>query len=289
MEIVSQTGGMAAAPAPLARGEQTRFFTAARFDGLECMKASFRTHRYARHAHDTYVIGGTHVGSGVLTIRGTQHYAAAGHLTLFNPHEVHDGVPSLEGYSYCATYPSVMLLTAIAAEVSGRADSGTLYFPEPVVHDPHGLVLVTAAHRALEAGSDALAADELLLRAYGYCLARHAHIVPAALGCEMQSVARVKEFLGLHYAENLTLTELAAEAGLSRYHLIRTFQHTTGLTPHAYLVNCRIEAAKGRLRRGDIPAEIAATTGFSDQAHLTRVFKAHVGITPGAYRAAVAP
>jgi AraC-like DNA-binding protein len=205
-------------------------------------------------------------------MRGGQHEAASGHLTLFNPQEVHDGVPSREGYSYCVTYPSIALLTTIAGEVSGRVVSGLPFFREPVVHDPQGVALLTQAHHALEEGSDTLAADELLVRAYGYCLTQHAHIIPAVLGCEVKSVARVKELLALRSAEDLTLQELAAEAELSCYHLIRSFHHATGLTPHAYLVNQRIEAAKERLRRGENLVEIAAATGFSDQAHLTRVF-----------------
>jgi AraC-like DNA-binding protein len=272
----------------LAPGEQAQYFTAARLDGLECLRASFRTHTYARHAHDSYVIGAVYVGSGTLTIRGSHYCGTSGCLTLFNPQEVHDGSPSREGYSYCVTYPSVSLLTSIAADVTGRADGGTPYFPLPVVHDPQGVFLLAAAHRALEQGRNALAADDLFLRAYGHCLERHAHIVPAVHSCEVKPVARVKEFLAQHYNEDLTLAELAAEAGLSRYHLIRAFQQATGLTPHAYLVNRRIEAVKGRLRRGETLAEIAATTGFCDQAHLTRVFKTHVGVTPGVYRDAVA-
>jgi AraC-like DNA-binding protein len=272
----------------LAPGEHAQYFTAARLDGLECLRASFRTHTYARHAHDSYVIGAVSVGGGSLTIRGNQYDGTSGCLTLFNPQEVHDGSPSRAGYSYCVTYPSVAFLMSITAEVTGRA-AGMPYFPLPVVYDPQGVILLAAAHRALEQGRNALAADDLVFRAYSHCLTRHALIVPAVHGCEVKPVARVKEFLAQHYNENLTLAQLAAEAGLSRYHLIRTFQQATGLTPHAYLVNRRIEAVKGRLRRGETLAEIATATGFSDQAHLTRVFKAHVGVTPGAYRGAVAP
>jgi AraC-like DNA-binding protein len=272
----------------LAPGEQAQYFTAARLDGLECLRASFRTHTYARHAHDSYVIGAVSAGGGTLTIRGNHYEGTRGCLTLFNPQEVHDGSPSREGYSYCVTYPSVSLLMSIAAEVTGRADGDMPYFPLPVVHDPQGAFLLSEAHRALEQGCNVLAADDLLLRAYGYCLMRHAHIVPAVRGREVKSVACVKEFLAQHYNEDLTLAQLAAEAGLSRYHLIRAFQQATGFTPHAYLVNRRIEAVKGRLRRGEALAEIATNTGFCDQAHLTRVFKTHVGVTPGVYRDALA-
>ncbi|HEY8370053.1 MAG TPA: AraC family transcriptional regulator [Thermodesulfobacteriota bacterium] len=285
METITRAG--APPTAPLAEGERARFFTAERFDGLECLAATFRTHRYALHAHDTYVIGAVSAGCESLTVRGRLCYARPGDFIFTNPEDVHDGAPYGEGYSYRTTYPTAALLRRIAAEVSERAAVGSPFFPEPVVHDPEGVALFAAAHRLLEAGADALAADERLFGAYAHCLVRHARIVPAAVGREPGPVARVKALLAERHGEDLTLADLAAEAGLTRHRLIRAFRRETGLTPHAYLVNCRVDAARARLRRGDSPAEVAAATGFSDQAHLTRVFKARVGVTPAAYRRAV--
>ena len=75
-------------------------------------------------------------------------------------------------------------------------------------------------------------------------------------------------------------------AGLPRHHLIRAFRRETGLTPHAYLIDVRVRRARERLRRGESLGEVAAATGFCDQPHLTRAFKARLGVTPGAFRAA---
>jgi AraC-like DNA-binding protein len=285
MDPITQVDAVGSAP--LFGNERARFFAATRFGGLECLTATFRTHRYALHTHETYVIGCILAGCETWTVRGRRHYAGPGDLAFINPHDVHDGAPYGEGYSYRMTYPPVTLVERVAAEVVGRAGIGTPFFPAPVVHDPNGVALFTAAHRLLEEGGDPLLADELLLRAFAHCLVRHARIVPAPAGREKGSVARVKALLGARHAEELTLAELAAEAGLSRHHLIRAFRRETGHTPHAYLVDRRIDAAKHLLRRGETPADVAAATGFCDQAHLTRAFKARIGVTPGVYRAAV--
>ncbi|MBA1202649.1 AraC family transcriptional regulator [Pseudomonas capeferrum] len=82
----------------------------------------------------------------------------------------------------------------------------------------------------------------------------------------------------------LTVENLAASAGLGRYQLIRGFRAATGMTPHAYLLNARINRARGWLREGLELAEIAYRLGFADQSHFQRVFKAHAGVTPGHYR-----
>lgn len=82
----------------------------------------------------------------------------------------------------------------------------------------------------------------------------------------------------------LSLEALARQAGLGRYQLIRAFRAATGLTPHAYLINGRVNRGRQLLRDGQALAEVAYRLGFADQSHFQRVFKAHVGVTPGQYR-----
>ena len=79
---------------------------------------------------------------------------------------------------------------------------------------------------------------------------------------------------------------LACCAGVSRYHLIRVFSEETGLTPHRYLQAVRANRARDLLAAGVDPAEVAARSGFADQAHMGRVYKSFYGITPGSYRTA---
>ncbi len=287
MDSVTQEQAMAAEP--LARGEQARFFTVASFDGLECLEATFCTHRYALHMHETYVVGGIFAGCETWLARGVQRYGGPGDLVLVNPEDVHDGAPHGDGYRYRMTYPSVALLRRLASEITGRPVTGTPFFPEPVVHDPETAALFAEAFAALARGGDLLAVEELLLCAYGRCLVRHAAFQPAEPAPDSGRIARVRQVMRDRHAEGLSLDHLAAEAGLSRDHLIRAFRRETRMTPHAYLLNLRVQAARRRLQAGEAPAEVAAATGFCDQAHLTHAFKARLGIAPGAYRAGFHP
>ena len=81
-----------------------------------------------------------------------------------------------------------------------------------------------------------------------------------------------------------SLAELATLAGMSRYQLIRAFRAATGMTPHAYQLNLRVNQARALLRSGEGMADIAYRLGFADQSHFQRVFKAFAGVTPGLYR-----
>lgn len=96
---------------------------------------------------------------------------------------------------------------------------------------------------------------------------------------------RAKAFLMQHIAGDVSLADAARECALSRSHFSKAFKQTTGQTPHAWLVTQRVEAACRLLGQPHLPiAEIAASCGFSDQSHLTRVFTARMGTSPARWR-----
>ncbi|MGH8629698.1 MAG: helix-turn-helix transcriptional regulator [Burkholderiales bacterium] len=96
---------------------------------------------------------------------------------------------------------------------------------------------------------------------------------------------RAAEYVRLHLSENFRLEDMAAAAGLSAFHFARMFKKTTGLTPHRYLMNMRLDKAKALLRECERSlTEIAAECGFWDQSHMSRVFKRLAGVSPVEYR-----
>jgi AraC family transcriptional regulator len=96
---------------------------------------------------------------------------------------------------------------------------------------------------------------------------------------------RSKEMLAGDLAGSTSLHEIAHACGLSVSHFSRAFRRSTGLSPHAWLLRTRVEAAKAMLRRREESLSlIALACGFADQSHFTRVFTRHVGLSPGAWR-----
>lgn len=92
-------------------------------------------------------------------------------------------------------------------------------------------------------------------------------------------------YISEHFAEELSVELLAARAGLSPYHFIRVFRRETGFTPHQYLMNTRIAAAKYLLKNSTLSTKsICFQTGFSCESVFCSAFKKHQGITPTAYR-----
>jgi transcriptional regulator GlxA family with amidase domain len=103
-------------------------------------------------------------------------------------------------------------------------------------------------------------------------------------------VSVVREVLEDSYvrADETSLHALAQRTGVTPFRVIRAFREATGLAPHQYLIQVRVERARQLLADGAAPSIVAAMTGFVDQSHLTYHFKKHLGITPGHYRRCVA-
>lgn len=109
----------------------------------------------------------------------------------------------------------------------------------------------------------------------------HAHL--ARGGLSPTALRRVTEFVQAHLAEPLSIADLATQAGLSPYHFARAFRRSTGETPHAFVLRCRINRARNALAHGVPPAEAAALCGFSSQSHFTARFRTLTGLTPGQF------
>ena len=100
-----------------------------------------------------------------------------------------------------------------------------------------------------------------------------------------RKLSRVRELIESRLNGDLSLQELAAEVGYSRSHFLRAFHATTGVTPHRYVLNRRIEHARRLLAETNLSiAQVAYRCGFSSQAHLTVAFRKVCGLTPGEYR-----
>jgi transcriptional regulator GlxA family with amidase domain len=88
-----------------------------------------------------------------------------------------------------------------------------------------------------------------------------------------------------HFAEQISMTEMAGMAGYSSTHFNRRFKQLLRVTPTDYLRSVRVQAAQSLLTTTSRSlAEIAVSVGFTDQSHLTRRFREVTGMTPAAWR-----
>ena len=145
--------------------------------------------------------------------------------------------------------------------------------------------------RVLEGSSRASEAatwEELGLALAARVIRRAKNLAPSIDGPFPSSVARVTRAVRMIEAEpdgNLTLTALAAQAGLSPYHFLRVFEQLTGLTPHQYVLRSRLRQAGAQLASGSGKIlDVAFDCGFGDVSNFNRAFRAEFSANPRRFR-----
>ncbi|MGF1570679.1 MAG: AraC family ligand binding domain-containing protein [Nodosilinea sp.] len=271
--------------------ERVKFWRDPALQGLDILRARYVTHSFSRHTHDGYAIGVIEAGVEAFAYRGETHQAQAGQLVIIHPGEVHTGQAGApQGWAYRMLYPDVLLMQRAAQEL-GLTRSAEPYFPAAVIVDPWLAQRFRQLHLALEHADLRLERESRLLGLMTCLIERHSEAPPPATAPgptspgrdRLKPVRQVQDYVRQHYAENLSLDQLATLANLPPLKLLRQFRQLTGLPPHRYLVQVRVQQAQRLLGMGVAIADVATDTGFADQSHLNRHFKRLVGVTPGQY------
>ena len=273
----------------LAGGEQTRFWESQALTGVELLHARYIEQRFAPHVHEGFVFTVIEGGAQRFRHRGSDHLAPVGSMVLINPDEVHTGSKAHEqGWWYRGFYPAPAQVQGVLAELE-LADRGMPSFGASVLQDLELHQVFGRLHRLLDGEACALQQQTAWREAILLLFQRHARIPQAREpGAEPRAVALAKELLAARLGEPPSLEELATLVHLSPFHFARVFRRATGLPPHAWLKQRRLEQARALLRSGCAPLQVALQLGFADQSHLNRQFKQSYGVSPGEYRRACA-
>lgn len=171
--------------------------------------------------------------------------------------EVHD--------HFCATDPYVRHIgLALGAELDGESLGEQLY--------AESLAYALAVHLVRKYTS---LSDQSGVNA----------VLEATQRLSPKVLSRVTDYIGDNLDSRLTLSDIADTANLSPFHFSRLFKASTGLTPHQYVIEQRLQRARELLTGTDLPIhEVALQVGFADQSHLGRHMRRRYGVTPKSLR-----
>lgn len=253
--------------------------------GVTMMRAHFTEHAFERHSHPEYGIGLTYSGIQTFHCRGALQTSAPGHVIFLNPDQAHDGLPGVaDGYGYAMLYVGPEVMAQVPERAAGTL--GSAYFRDAVVHDPQAARRLLAVVDAIGQAQEALREQTLMLGAFLQLLSRHGERPQTALApvpAGQRRLRRVRDYIHAHAERDISVAELACEAGVSRVYLSRAFEQHFGVPPHIYLNAVRLAHARRLLLTGAPLAAVAAAAGFADQSHFSRRFKGATGLSPGVW------
>jgi AraC-like DNA-binding protein len=241
----------------------------------EVLHARLVDYAYPAHCHETWAVLIVDDGAIRYDLDRRRCGAAGQTVTILPPGVAHDGRPAVDGgfrkreiYLDKSFFP---------AELTGAAVDNTS------ITDPPLRAALSQLHHCLVNRPEALDAEARLAR-IGERITGHLTRAARPRPAPESGVAwQLRRLLDDHLAEDVSLAWAAATLGRTGPHLVRSFTREFGLSPHAYVIGRRVDAARRLMLRGTPPADAAVAVGFYDQAHLTRHFKRHTAITPGSY------
>jgi AraC-like DNA-binding protein len=272
------------------RIENVKYWRDPDLEGVETYRVCQTRHVFPKHAHEeVYSIGLMEIGASYCLGREKEEtLTRAGQVVLINPGQVHSGVPyKMRPITYRMVYLDRDFVKQAAADALERND----FLPELrpyIVNDSAMFALLSKIYDLMAGNADLLEKESLVTLAVGLLVSEYAGIRPLerSNGSNRRAVRLAKEFLASSLDEKITLDQVAKAVGLSRYYFLRLFKQETGLSPHTFRTQLRIDLAKDLLLQGMPPAEVALETGFTDQSHLTNKFRQFTCATPMQYLSA---
>ena len=246
------------------------------------------------HSHSAFTVTAILAGEMWVTIGENDYHLSPGDVALTNIGQNHSGQASR--VEFVSVSINTSQVNELVAELSLTRTTAEVTFNASVVTDE---AISRIARSVVDEIADEKVGHAVMLDALARQLVIHllrshmtvrksARIELSRAGPVDRRLRLALEFMHDNFSRELALEEIASAAYLSEYHFARLFKQITGVTPHVYIANLRLERARKLLAETAFSvSEIAAMVGYQSQSHFTKIFKSVTGITPRAYREAL--
>jgi len=249
---------------------------------ISMLTATMSDFTYAKHAHEEYSIGITLQGRQDFFCRNAFYKSVPGNVILFNPEDIHDGHSGTEQnleYLMLYIHPDEFqpLFKALGYKQDCTLRMANTLYADPLLRNQviHlSMLLQTNSTSKIEREAAVLQMAQSLVRLNG-------SLDLPALSTRVDSLLlRAKDYILANIDNDIAIDDIAHAATMSKFHFIRRFREHFGITPHQYVLNCRINYARRALQVGRDATSVAVESGFADASHLNRNFKRVFGMTP---------
>jgi AraC family transcriptional regulator len=245
------------------------------------------------HSHPAFTVTVVLAGRMSVVIGERRIEITVGDAALTNVGQSHSAQASEVEFVSIGVSP--VLVNDLVAEIGLLRTAGDIVFRRSVIADQTLTRLARAMVSEISGQQVGRAAMlDALVRQMAIYLLRCCFSVRKSDKIELsragpvdRRLRRAIEFMHDNFGREIAVEEIASAAYLSEYHFARLFKQISGVTPHVYLANLRLERARKLLAESLLPiSEIASKVGYQSQSHFTKMFKSVTGVTPRAYREA---
>jgi AraC-like DNA-binding protein len=246
----------------------------------ERIEACFSGLAYAPHSHDTYTLALTTAGVQSFNYRGELRHSLPGEVVILHPDETHDGQAGTDSpFAYRA-------ISINPVDVQNILQGVSLPFLQGgVTRDPRFIQIATRLLAEFDRPLETLEQQDLIFAFANSLQQTTSHNIQHTQA-NYHAIKRVREYIDdLMVIDScmpidITLDELAAISHYSKWQVTRDFRSLYGTTPYRYVTLKRLQKAKALIERGLPLVQVAVSSGFADQSHMTRHFKSCFGTTP---------
>lgn len=242
---------------------------------------------FDNHIHSGHVLWLNSAGGENFKVLGTSSVLQPGSISIIEPGIVHSNHPTAKSKRHLRSLYLEQDFFLHLEELITGTSTQKYNFPTKVINNKGYWQSALALHEAIITGQNRLFIEELCVALFTQIGGLHFDSPSNchATGKHDLRINTIIDYMRAHLGTEISLNTLAEIASCTSFHVIRLFKETVGMSPHAYLIQLRLERARELIDTGNTIVDAAINSGFSDQSHLTRRFKKRFGITPGKYEA----
>lgn len=258
---------------------ETRFFKDKALEFIECRFSERVQASYKAHAHLSLSIGAITYGKSKYFVQERAYLLQKNELAIIKPEAVHACNPyESDARSYYMLYIEAAWFKRFVYDVLGKE----IVLAEHLANKTLYSHFIRVCEKLM---SESFYLDkEVALCEFLEALVLHEQNPAQQSLQDLAYLQELKVFLQHHWQENITLATLSEKFSKNVYTLLRDFKKSTGLPPHQYVLNLRIEKAKSLLQKRMRLVDVALECGFVDQSHFHRTFKQQLLVTPREYQ-----